>query len=61
MKVAATGIAQPGFWIFDQDLEISLLLVGIADALGVFAELAGVISAGHQVFEKNGMRNADGP
>src|SRR6185437_8267306 len=55
------SIAQLGLGILDDRLEIALLLVSHAHALGVFIELAGVVGLGKYVFQENGMGYADGP
>ena len=57
----AAGVADLGFGILYQDLEVALLLVSVTDALGIFGELGGVVSFGKQVLEEDGVRDADRP
>src|SRR5436305_14503302 len=45
--------------IADQCFVIPLLLIGVADALGVFVQLGGVVSAGKEVLEEDRLGNAD--
>src|SRR6185437_16303055 len=40
---------------------IAAVAVGLADALGIFFQLAGVVDAGEKVLEENRVRNSDGP
>ena len=53
-------IANLGLRIGDQRFEIALCLVVVADALGVFVQLGGVVGLGEQAFQENRVRNADG-
>ena len=56
----AAFVADLGGRLADDGLEVALVLVGHAYALGIFFELAGVVGAGEEILEKDGMRNADG-
>src|SRR6185437_6397941 len=55
------GIAQLGLGVLHDSLEVALLLVGLAYALGVLIQLAGIVGLGKYVFQENGMGNANGP
>ena len=57
----AAFIADVGGGLADDGLEVAVVLVGHADPLGVFFELAGVVGAGEEVLQEDGMRNADRP
>ena len=56
----AVFVAHLGFGIFHQRFEISLLLVSIAHPLRILAQLAGVKGAAKDIFQNDGVRNAEG-
>ncbi len=55
-----SGVVNLGFGVVNQNLEIAAILVFGADAFGVFFQFGGVVSLGEQVFEEDGVRDADG-
>ena len=54
------GVVNLGFGVVDQHLEVAAILVFGADAFGIFFELGGVVGLGKNVFEEDGVRDADG-
>ena len=60
-QVEPALVADLGRRLADDGLEVAAVAVGLAHALGVLFELAGVEGAGEQVLEKDGVRNADRP
>src|SRR5947209_10720024 len=57
----ATGIADLGLRVLHQNLEVSLLLILVADAFGVFSELRCVVGLGEKIFQEDGMGNPNRP
>src|SRR5438270_11897311 len=61
MKALVTGIVDLRFGIADDHLEVSAVLVLSAHAFCIFLEFRGVIGPRKQIFEEDGMWDADRP
>ena len=57
----ATSVVDLGLGIFDKHFEIPAVLIFGANALGVFVQLAGVVSLGEDVFQEDRVRDPDRP
>ena len=59
-RVDAAGVAHVGLRLAGVGLGVAVLLVELADELGVLIELGGVEGAREDVLEEDGVRDADG-
>ena len=59
-KPVMAGVVDFGLRILNENLEEAAVLVLVANALGVFFELGGVVGLGKNIFEEDGVRYADG-
>ena len=60
MEALVSGVVDFGFGVVDQHLEVAAVLVLGADAFGIFFKFGGVVGLGENVFQENGVRDADG-
>ena len=58
-RVEAGGVADVGLGLFGERLEVPAVAIGLANALGVFVQLGGVEGAGEDVFQEDGVGDAD--
>ena len=59
MEARVAGVVNLGLGILHQHFEVAAVLIFRAHPLGVFVELGGVVSLGEEVFQEDGVRNAD--
>src|SRR5208282_2124864 len=60
VEAFVSGVVDFGFGLVDQHFEVAAVLELSANALGIFFELGGVVGLGEEIFQKDGMRDADG-
>ena len=59
VEARVAGVMNLGFGILHQHFEIAAVLEFRADPFGIFFELGGVVGLGKEIFQEDGVRNAD--
>ena len=59
VEAGVSSVVDLGFGVVHQHLEVAAVLELGADPFGVFFQFGGVVGLGENVFQENGVRNAD--